>query len=228
MARGAAGRRPHRMRVAGGHSHDLARSFRARVIAGPRAAHPRPDPSLPDAGVHAHAGVLSPHRGRQGEMKAHEGTAPRRPTSCGVPTACGCSRQPSRQSYAECVGWRVLGSRFAALEPIAQGLGRPSVEADVARGLALRMDHGSQICRTTFLNQLPTGASTPASASSARSSSAGIARSRSKPSTAGSFETSPRCARPSLRSSNATTSAGASRSWRIARRSKRAELRHAA
>ena len=38
----------------------------------------------------------------------------------------------------------------------------------------------------------------------------------------GSFETSPRCAPPSLRSSNATTSAGASKSWRIARHSKRA------
>ena len=42
---------------------------------------------------------------------------------------------------AECVGWPVctVGSRFAALEPIAQGLGRRygSVEADVARGLAL-------------------------------------------------------------------------------------------
>ena len=72
-----------------------------------------------------------------------------------------------------------------------------------------------------------TGASTPASASSKSrkptgSSSAGIARSRSKPSTAGSFEISPMCARPSPSSSNATTSAGASRSWRIARRSKRA------
>ena len=41
---------------------------------------------------------------------------------------------------AECVGWHVckVGNRFAALEPIAQGLGRHygSVEADVARGLA--------------------------------------------------------------------------------------------
>ena len=59
---------------------------------------------------------------------------------------------------AECVGWHVckVGSRFAALEPIAQGLGRlyGSVEADVARGLALRMDHGSQYLSDHFLNQL--------------------------------------------------------------------------
>ena len=47
---------------------------------------------------------------------------------------------------AECVGWHVCkaGSRFAALDPIAQGLERlyGSLDADVARGLALRMDHG--------------------------------------------------------------------------------------
>ena len=59
---------------------------------------------------------------------------------------------------AECVGWHVckVGSRFAALEPIAQGLGRlyGSVEADVARGLALRMDHGSQYLSDHFLNQV--------------------------------------------------------------------------
>ena len=56
------------------------------------------------------------------------------------------------------VGWHVckVGNRFAALEPIAQGLGRHygSVEADVARGLALRMDHGSQYLSDHFLNQL--------------------------------------------------------------------------
>ena len=49
---------------------------------------------------------------------------------------------------AECVGCHVckVGSRFAALDPIAQGLERRygSLDADVARGLALRMDHGSQ------------------------------------------------------------------------------------
>ena len=93
--------------------------------------------------------------------------------------------------------------------------------------LALRMDHAASICRTTSSTSSATGASTPASASSKSrkptgSSSAGIARSRSKPSTAGSFEISPTCARPSPSSSNATTSAGASKSWRIARRSKRA------
>ena len=46
--------------------------------------------------------------------------------------------------------------RFAALESLAQGLGRlyGSVEADVALGLALRMDHGSQYLSDHFLIQL--------------------------------------------------------------------------
>ena len=56
------------------------------------------------------------------------------------------------------MGWHVckVGSCFAALEPIAQGLGRRdgSVEADVGRGLALRMDHGSQYLSDHFLNQV--------------------------------------------------------------------------
>lgn len=59
---------------------------------------------------------------------------------------------------AECVGWHVtkLGDRFAALEPIAMGLTQlfGGVEADVARGLALRMDHGTQYLSAHFLNQI--------------------------------------------------------------------------
>ena len=49
---------------------------------------------------------------------------------------------------AECVGWHVCkrGDRFAALQPISMGLARlyASTSAGAARGLALRMDHGSQ------------------------------------------------------------------------------------
>ena len=93
----------------------------------------------------------------------------------------------------------------------------------------------ASICRTTSSIRFGTGASTPASASlksrkPTASSSAGIARSRSKPSTAGSFETSPRCARPSPSSSNATTSAGASKlAYRTPLEAREQyELRHAA
>ena len=186
-------------------------------------------------------GLLSPHRGRQGDPKAHDGTIVTSAPQVMWGTD-GVRVFTAEDGWvwtfaavdhwnAECVGWHVckVGSRFAALEPIAQGLGRlyGSVEADVARGLALRMDHGSQYLSDHSSTRSATGASTPASASSKSrkptgSSSAGIARSRSKRSTAGSFTTSPKYAPPSPRSSNATTSAGALRSSPIARHSKRA------
>jgi transposase InsO family protein len=59
---------------------------------------------------------------------------------------------------AECVGWHVtkVGDRFAALEPISMGLTQlfGGVEAESARGLALRMDHGPQYLSDHFLNQI--------------------------------------------------------------------------
>ena len=133
---------------------------------------------------------------------------------------------------AECVGWHVckVRSRFAALEPIAQGLGRRygSVEADVARGLALRMDHGSQYLSDHFLNQLRYWGIHPSFGFLEEPETNGVVerwnRTLKEQAVYGRVfrETSPRCARPSKRSSNATTSAGASKSWRIARHSKRA------
>ncbi len=59
---------------------------------------------------------------------------------------------------AECVGWHVCkqGTRFAALEPISQGLMSTvaSVAAEAGRGLSLRMDHGTQYLSDHFRNQL--------------------------------------------------------------------------
>jgi transposase InsO family protein len=59
---------------------------------------------------------------------------------------------------AECVGFHVCkrGDRFAALEPIAMGIHKRfgSVEAGAARGLTLRMDHGTQYLSGHFLNQV--------------------------------------------------------------------------
>ena len=59
---------------------------------------------------------------------------------------------------AECVGWHVgkHGTRYAALEPIAMGLHNiyGGVGAGVARGLSLRMDHGTQYLSDHFLNQI--------------------------------------------------------------------------
>ena len=59
---------------------------------------------------------------------------------------------------AECVGWHVCktGNRYAALQPISMALSTlyGSVQAGVARGLALRMDHGTQYLSDHFLNQV--------------------------------------------------------------------------
>ena len=59
---------------------------------------------------------------------------------------------------AECVGWHVckLGDRYAALQPVAMGLKAlyGALAPDVARGLKLRMDHGTQYLSDHFLNQV--------------------------------------------------------------------------
>lgn len=59
---------------------------------------------------------------------------------------------------AECMGWHICkqGTRFAALEPISQGLMATagSVAADAGRGLALRLDHGTQYLSDHLQNQL--------------------------------------------------------------------------
>ena len=59
---------------------------------------------------------------------------------------------------AECLGHHVTkrGDRFAALEPVAQGIMSEfgSVEAGAARGLSLRIDHGSQYLSDHFQKQI--------------------------------------------------------------------------
>lgn len=59
---------------------------------------------------------------------------------------------------AECLGWHVAktGDRFAALQPLSMALMTrfESVGADVARGLALRMDNGTQYLSDHFQNQI--------------------------------------------------------------------------
>lgn len=59
---------------------------------------------------------------------------------------------------AECLGWHVTkrGDRFAALEPISQGLERVFGKtcSKIGRGLSLRMDHGSQYTSDHFQNQI--------------------------------------------------------------------------
>jgi putative transposase len=59
---------------------------------------------------------------------------------------------------AECLGWHLTktGDRFAALQPISMALMNRfgSVDADIARGLALRMDNGPQYLSDHFQNQI--------------------------------------------------------------------------
>ena len=112
--------------------------------------------------------LLSPHRGRHGQTKVHDGTVVTQAPNVmwgtdGVRVftlADGWVWTFAAVEHwnAACVGWHVckVGSRFAALEPIAQGLRRlyGSVDAAVARGLALRMDHGSQYLSDHFLHQI--------------------------------------------------------------------------
>ena len=113
-------------------------------------------------------GLLSPHRGRQGDPQLHDGTiitaAPHVMWGTDgvrvftVDDGWVWTFAAVDHWNAECVGWHVckVGNRFAALEPIAHGLRQRygSVDADVARGLALRMDHGSQYLSDHFLHQI--------------------------------------------------------------------------
>ena len=113
-------------------------------------------------------GLLSPHRGRQGTAKTHDGRVITQAPNVmwgtdGVRVfmlddGWGWIFAAVEHWNAECVGWHVckVGSRFAALDPIAQGLERlyGSLDADVARGLALRMDHGSQYLSDHSLKQI--------------------------------------------------------------------------
>ena len=125
---------------------------RLRILDGIRVARPRVLRVM-----RAH-GLLSPHRGRQGAAKTHDGRVITQAPNVmwgtdGVRVftlddGWGWIFAAVEHWNAECMGWHVckVGSRFAALDPIAQGLERRygSLDADVARGLALRMDHGSQ------------------------------------------------------------------------------------
>lgn len=112
--------------------------------------------------------LLSPHRRPQGVPTLHDGT---------ITTDCpnqmwgtdGIRIQTVDEGWvwvfsavdhfdACCVGIHAvkIGNRFAALQPIAQGLNAEfgATGADAGRGLALRMDYGTQYTADDFLNQV--------------------------------------------------------------------------
>ncbi|MGF6877413.1 transposase [Paraburkholderia sp. MM5477-R1] len=112
--------------------------------------------------------LLSPHRRAQGEPNLHDG---RITTDCpnemwgtdGVRIATvddGMVWIFSAVDHCDgmCSGIHAakIGDRFAALEPISQGLLHEygSVVADAGRGLSLRMDHGSQYTSDDFREQI--------------------------------------------------------------------------
>ncbi len=112
--------------------------------------------------------LLSPHRQRQGADRVHDGTIVTEAPGIMWGTD-GVRVFTVDQGWcwifvavehwnAECMGWHVCktGNRYAALEPIAAGLTRAygTVDADIGRGLQLRMDHGTQYLTDHFLHQI--------------------------------------------------------------------------
>ena len=113
-------------------------------------------------------GLLSPRRVRQGKGLSHEGTI-----TTDAPDLMWGTDGTRVQTVEDGMCWiftavdhyscEVVGShvckrgdRFAALQPVAQGLAKHfgDVTADVGRGLALRMDNGTQYVSDHFRNQV--------------------------------------------------------------------------
>ncbi len=112
--------------------------------------------------------LLSPHRVRQGAAKKHDGTI-----MTGAPNDMwgtdGTKVFTVNDGWvwvfcvvehwnAECLGWHVckVGDRFNALQPVGMAVNEVfgTVCRDIARGVALRMDHGSQYLSDHFLKQI--------------------------------------------------------------------------
>ena len=112
--------------------------------------------------------LLSPHRRPQGAPNLHDGSITTdRPNEMWGTDGMRIETVDDGWVWvfsavdhfdAYCVGIHAVktGNRFAALQPIAQGLQAEfgATGADAGRGLALRMDHGTQYTADDFLNQV--------------------------------------------------------------------------
>lgn len=112
--------------------------------------------------------LLSPHRRPQGLPNLHDGTITTdRPNEMWGTDGIRIETVDEGWVWvfsavdhfdACCVGIHAvkIGNRFAALQPIAQGLHAEfgAAGADAGRGLTLRMDHGTQYTADDFLNQI--------------------------------------------------------------------------
>lgn len=119
--------------------------------------------------------LLSPHRRPQGMPVLHEGTITRdRPNEMWGTDGIRIETLDEGWVWvfsavdhfdACCLGIHAVktGNRFAALQPISQGLLAEfgATGADAGRGLALRMDHGTQYTAEDFLNQVKFWGITP-------------------------------------------------------------------
>jgi putative transposase len=112
--------------------------------------------------------LLSPHRVRQGTPMLHDGSIQAEAPNLMWGTD-GVRIQTVEDGWvwvfsavdhfdACCVGIHAVkvGNRFAALQPIAQGLQAEfgTTGANAAKGLKLRMDHGTQYTADDFLKQI--------------------------------------------------------------------------
>ena len=113
-------------------------------------------------------GLLAPHRVGRSEQRAHDGTI----TTTAVDVMWGTDMTETvtlRDGRArvfvavdhcsgECVGNHAArsGNRFEALEPVRQGVLRHfgRIEKEVAKGLALRHDHGSNYMARDFQDEI--------------------------------------------------------------------------
>jgi transposase InsO family protein len=113
-------------------------------------------------------GLLAPHRVGRPEQRAHDGTI----TTTVVDAMWGTDMTETvtvREGRArvfvavdhcsgECVGNHAArsGNRFEALEPVRQGVLRHfgGIEKDVAKGLSLRHDHGSNYMSGDFQDEI--------------------------------------------------------------------------
>jgi putative transposase len=112
--------------------------------------------------------LLSPHRRPQGLPNLHDGTITTdRPNEMWGTDGIRIETVDEGWVWvfsavdhfdACCVGIHAvkIGNRFAALQPISQGLQAEfgATGADAGRGLTLRMDHGTQYTADDFLNQV--------------------------------------------------------------------------
>lgn len=112
--------------------------------------------------------LLSPYRRPQGRPALHEGSIQtNRPNEMWGTDGIRIETVDAGRVWvfsvvdhfdACCVGIHAVktGNRFAALQPIAQGLQAEfgATGADAGRGLTLRMDHGTQYTADDFLNQV--------------------------------------------------------------------------